>query len=235
MEHSLLHALQLAGLIVALGGPVFVLGLLRPACRRLGPEPARDTLAGALSDGAARWVAAGALTAGLATFLDLFVQAAEIQGQTLVRRRRAGARRPLRDGDHLRTAGARCASPVSCWRRRRPGCAAHAGGASIAVLGAGALGCTGLTSHAAAQPTGRMPAIAAQLVHLGAAAGVDRRPRAPPRGASHHHRAHELAVSRAARRDRPARLADGPGGCVSAARFGCLRRGAPSPHAARTW
>ena len=45
MEHSFLRALQLAGLIVALGGPIFILGLLSPACRRLGPEPARETLA----------------------------------------------------------------------------------------------------------------------------------------------------------------------------------------------
>ena len=169
MEHSLLHALQLAGLIVALGGPVFILGLLSPACRRLGPEPARETLAGALSAGVARWVAAAALTAGLATFLDLFVQAAEIQGLSplggvelaLVRRFATGT--TFGQLALLRIACLVLAAAATRLRGpRRWGV--------LAVLGAGALGCTGLASHAAAQPTGRMLAIASQLVHLGAAA-----------------------------------------------------------------
>jgi putative copper resistance protein D len=169
MEHSLLRALQLAGLIVALGGPVFIVGLLGPACRRLGPDPARETFAGALSDGVARWVAVGALTAGLATFLDLFVQAAEIQGRT-----------PF-GGVELALVG-RFATGTTFGQLAlvRIACLVLAAAATrlrgrfrwgvIAVLGAGALGCTGLASHAAAQPTERILAIASQLVHLGAAA-----------------------------------------------------------------
>src|SRR5262245_50528148 len=80
MEHSLLHGLQLTGLLVLLGGAIFVLGLLQPACRRLGLDPARDRLAGALSDSAARWVTAAALVAAVATILDVFVQVAETLG-----------------------------------------------------------------------------------------------------------------------------------------------------------
>jgi putative copper resistance protein D len=169
MEHSLLRALQLAGLIVAVGGPVFILGLLSPACRRLGPEPARDALAGALSDGVARWVAAGALTAGLATFLDLFVQAAEIQGTTPfggVELALAGRFATGTTFGQLALARIACLVLVAATTRlrgpRRWGV--------IAVLGAGALGCTALASHAAAQSTGRSLAIASQVVHLGAAA-----------------------------------------------------------------
>lgn len=169
MEHSLLRALQLAGLIVALGGPVFILGLLNPACRRLGPEPARETLAGALADGVARWVAAGALTAGLATFLDLFVQAAESQGKT-----------PF-GGVELALVGRFATGTIfGQLALMRIACLVLAAAATqlrgprrwgvIALLGAGALWCTGLTSHAAAQPTGHILAIVWQLVHLGAAA-----------------------------------------------------------------
>ena len=72
MEHSALHALQLTGLVLALGGPLLVLGLLRPVCRALGPDPARDRLAAALEAQVVRWVFGGALVAGLSTISDLF-------------------------------------------------------------------------------------------------------------------------------------------------------------------
>jgi putative copper export protein len=169
MEHSLLHGLQLTGLIVALGGPVFVLALLRPACRRLGPEPARDILAAALSVRAARWVAIGALTAGLATLLDLFVQAAEVQGLApyggvdwtllgrLATRTTVGQLALARIALLLLVAAVTRAPGPTRW-------------GAIAALGAGAVWCTGLASHAAAQPTARLPAIATQLAHVGAGA-----------------------------------------------------------------
>ena len=233
MEHSLLHALQLAGLIVALGGPVFVLGLLSPACRRLGPEPARETLAGALSDGVARWVTTARADRGSGDVPRSLRAGGRDPGADAVRRRRAGARRPLRDGDHCRAAGAGARrlsgaggggdpaarpAPVGCHRRarrRRPGV------------------------HGPHQSR-RGPACRASPGDRGAAraprrrGSVDRRPRAPPRGARHHHRAHGPVVSRPARRDRPAHLTGGPDGRVSAARLGRLRSGAPSPHAGRT-
>jgi putative copper export protein len=169
MEHSLLHGLQLAGLIVVLGGCIFLLGLLRPACRRLGPDPARETLAGALSAGVARWVAVGALIAGLATFLDLFVLAAETQDRTPF----GGVELALVARLALRTTvGQLALARIACLvlaaaATRIPGPSRWS---IVAALGAGALWCTALTSHAAAQPAARIPAIAAQLVHVAAGA-----------------------------------------------------------------
>jgi copper transport protein len=169
MEHSLLHGLQLTGLIVVLGGCIFMLGLLRPACRRLGPDPARETLAGALSAGVARWVAVGALIAGLATFLDLFVLAAETQDRTPF----GGVALALVARLALRTTvGQLALARIACLvlaaaATRIPGPSRWS---IVAALGAGALWCTALTSHAAAQPAARIPAIAAQLVHIAAGA-----------------------------------------------------------------
>jgi putative copper export protein len=169
MEHSLLHGLQLTGLVVVLGGCVFVLGLLRPACRRLGREPAGDTLAGALSRGVAWWVALGAVTAALATFLDLFVLAAENQDQTpfggvdlalvtrLALQTTVGQLALARIAVLVLAAAATWLPDPSRWRL-------------VSVLGAGALWCTAFTSHAAAQPAARIPAIAGQLAHLAAGA-----------------------------------------------------------------
>lgn len=169
MERSLLHGLELTGLLVALGGPIFILGLLRPACRRLGPEPAREVLAVALSASVARWVAIGSFTAALATFLGVFVQVAEAQGHTLF----GGIDPALVGRFAMRTTVGRLAlARIACLTlvavaTRLPGPSKWG---TIAVLGAGALWCTGLTSHAAAQPTGRIPAIASQLAHAGAGA-----------------------------------------------------------------
>ena len=167
MEQSLLHSLQLTGLIVALGGPVFVLGLLEPARRRLGREPARDALADALSAGAARWVAVGALIAALAACLDLFVRAAETQGQT-----------PLGGVDPALVARFATATTVgkltlarvaflalAAAATRMPGPARWPG---VAALGVGAMWCATLTSHAAALPAARIPALATQLAHVAA-------------------------------------------------------------------
>src|SRR5215510_5905585 len=169
MEHSLLHGLQLTGLIVLLGGCVFVLGLLRPACRRLRPEAARDTLAGDLLASAARWAVVGALIAALATFLDLFVLAAETQGQTPF----GGVEWTLVARLALRTTvGQLALARIACLvlaavAIRVPGPSRWS---IVAVLGAGALWCTALTSHAAAQADARVPAIAAQLAHVAAGA-----------------------------------------------------------------
>jgi copper transport protein len=169
MEHSLLHGLQLTGLILLLGGCVFTLGLLRPACQRLGPEPARETLASALSASVARWAAAGALVAASATFLDLFVMAAETQGQTPL----GGVELTLvaRLALHT-TVGQLALARIACLvlaaaATRMPGPARWS---IVAGLGAGALWCTALASHAAAQPAARASAIATQVAHIAAGA-----------------------------------------------------------------
>src|SRR5262245_40508222 len=144
MEHSLLHGLQLAGLLVVVGGSLFVLGLLRPGCRRLGPEPTRPALACALSANSARLVSIAAVTAALASFLDLFVQVADVHGQTAL------------GGIELALVG-RFASwtTVGQLTLARIACLVLAAAATrmpdrqrwsaIAVLGAGALWCTSLT------------------------------------------------------------------------------------------
>ena len=167
MEHSALHALQLSGLIVALGGAFFILALLGPAQRRLGIGAA-DAFGQRWSTTSARWVFGGALAAGVGTLCDLFVQVAEVRGETIF----AGVDFALvvrfalhtsvgrlclaRAGLLLLTAAAaRLPSP-----RKWP---------VIAVLAAAAVVCTSLVSHAAAQPTARLPAITSQIAHVGAA------------------------------------------------------------------
>src|SRR5262245_7683836 len=165
MEHSLLHGLQLTGLFIVLGGCIFVLGLLRPACRRLPPDSSRAALAVVLSASVARWVVLGAVVAAAATFLDLLVLAAETQGRTPYR----GVELALVARLALRTTvGQLALASIACLVL----------GASVArvqspfrwsvvtVLGAGAAWCTALASHAPAQPTARIPAVAAQFAHI---------------------------------------------------------------------
>ncbi len=167
MEQSLLHSLQLTGLIVALGGPVFVLGLLEPARRRLGREPARDALADALSAGAARWVAVGALTR----------RSRRASISSCARPRPRGRRRSAAS---IRALVARFATATTVGKltlariaflvlaaaaTRMPGPARWPG---VAALGVGAMWCAALTSHAAALPAARIPALATQLAHVAA-------------------------------------------------------------------
>lgn len=169
MEHSLLHGLQLTGLIVLLGGSLFVLGLLQPVCRQLGPHPARDALASALASDVARRVSVAAVAAGLATLLDLFVQVAETQGRTpfggvdLKLVGRFATETTVGQLALARTTFLLLAA-ITARMREPPAWSA------IGALGVGALWCTSLASHAAAQPSARIAAIAAQVAHVGAAA-----------------------------------------------------------------
>jgi putative copper export protein len=167
MEHSLLHGLQLTGLIVVLGGAIFILGLLRPAGRRLGSDPVRDALAGVLSAGVARLVALGAVTAGLVTFVDLFVQAADTQGQTLFGGVDLALVGRFATGTAVgQLALARIALLVLVAAATRVTDPPR--WIAVTAFGIGALVCTALTSHAAAQPTARLAAIASQVLHIGA-------------------------------------------------------------------
>ena len=165
MEHSVLHALELTGQIVALGGVLLVLGLMHPASRALGPDPNREELARALTASAARWVFRGALVGALATFLDLFVDVAEVQGKTVFSGVRladlatfatqtmVGRLALARVGALLLTAGAvRLPGRGKWW-----------------LTGAAAFGAvilTSMVSHAAAQPTSRFSVMAAQVAHI---------------------------------------------------------------------
>src|SRR6185503_964781 len=83
MEHSALHALELIGLVIALGGVFLILAIVHPAQRKLGADAHNDALARALSGSAATWMFRGALLAAVATVLNLFVQVAEVHAKTV--------------------------------------------------------------------------------------------------------------------------------------------------------
>jgi putative copper resistance protein D len=166
MEHAALHALQLIGLILALGGPLLVLILLRPAARA---HPVDAGFLQQLTSCHAEWVVRGALVAAAAVVLDLFVLTAEVEGRTVfggvdpqlvfvfVTQTTVGRLALARVGFLvLGAAVMRWATPARWW---------------LAMLCCfGALVCAGLVSHAAAQPVGRGTAITTQIAHLTAAA-----------------------------------------------------------------
>lgn len=166
MEHAALHGLQLLGLIAALGGPVLVLALLRPAARA---HPVDAMFLQRLDACHARWVRRGALVAAVAALCDLFVQTAEVEGRTVfggvdlrqvlvfATQTTVGNLVLLRVGFlFLGALAARWVTQATWWL--------------VAAFGVAALICACLVSHAAAQPTNRAAAIGAQIAHIGAAA-----------------------------------------------------------------
>ncbi len=169
MEHSALHALLLTSLIVTLGGPCAVLWLLLPASRRLGIPQGSDPLVLHIERNVARWVIYAACAGTLATFADMFVQVAEVQGRTvfggvdpaLVLRfatiTAVGRFAMLKAGLLLLTAASVCIRGDRKW---------WVTGflASMAVLA------TSFVSHAAAQPSHRFIAVSAQVAHIAAGA-----------------------------------------------------------------
>jgi putative copper export protein len=171
MEHSLLHAIALWGLILVTGGPLLVLGLLEPAMKSAGrPLPEGPYFARAMRQSAARWVVCGAAVTALATLLDLFVQVAEGRGQTVF------VGMPLSEVFRFATrthvgqfslarAGVLLVIAAIAWRHSS---SRRGSWWAIGVLAVTAIILTALVSHAAAQPTGRRTAILVQIVHLGA-------------------------------------------------------------------
>jgi putative copper resistance protein D len=169
MEHSTLHALQLIGLLAALGGPCFVLGLLRPAARALGADAGRDVLRAGMEEAAARWVLRGALAGAAAGLLDFFVLVAEAQGQTVF----GGV--SLAEVWRFMTT-----TVVGQLNLARVALLAAAGAAAAlagrakwwlaGAFGAAAMCLASLVSHAGAEPAGRAAALVPQLAHLAAGA-----------------------------------------------------------------
>lgn len=153
MEHSLLHALLLAGLMIALGGPLAALLLWRPVSTG-APWPERTIT---------RWVVAGALIAAGATLVDFLVQTAEAEGQTVfggldfalayrfALETEVGRLGLWRVGVLLVTAAA------AAWIRRWW---------LTAILALASIIVTTLVSHAAAQPQARELALVVQGLHL---------------------------------------------------------------------
>lgn len=165
MEHSALHALLLTGLILALGGPVAVLWLLVPSARGCGIEAESKSILRALLRSAARWTTCGALAAAFATFVDFFVQVAELQGGTVF----GGVDFSLVIRFASRTTvGQLCLARIgllllaACATRLR----GLRGWRVTAVLAFGAVILSSLVSHAAAQPSHRFVAILSQVAHI---------------------------------------------------------------------
>lgn len=162
MEHSLLHTLQLLGLVVATAGPLLVLllarGLLGTRAVQQLPDRWRRTSRNAASIGAA------------AVALDVFVQVAEAEGRTVfggvelaqvaafLSTTTVGHLAVLRVACFLLAALALVSSARPAWWLSLLACL----GATVA---------TAWVSHAAAQPTGREFALMMQILHLLAVAG----------------------------------------------------------------
>lgn len=169
MEHSALHALLLTGLIVALGGPAAVLWLLQPAARAAGIDSESGAFACHISQTVARWTSYGALAATLATFVDFFVQIAELQGETVF----GGTdfSMVIRFATHT-TVGQLCLARVAlllltAGAARLPG---RRHWWLVLLLAWSAVIASSLVSHAAAQPDHRALSIAAQVTHITTAA-----------------------------------------------------------------
>jgi putative copper resistance protein D len=169
MEHSALHALELIGLVIALGGVFLILGLVQPAQRALGPDSRNDALARALSASAGRWVFRGALMAALATLLNLFVQVAEVRAKTVFNGVNLGLVAQFATQTTVgRLSLARVVTLIlMAVVSRRPG---KAKWWFSGLLGLGAVVLTGSVSHAAAQPVGRLAIMASQMAHVLSAA-----------------------------------------------------------------
>ncbi len=169
MEHSVLHGLELAGQIVALGGALFVLCLVGPARRALAREPGLEEVTGLITGPAARWAASGALVAAVATGLNLLVEAEETQNRTVF----AGIDLGLVAKFALATSIGRMSlgrigvlvltAAVARWGGR---------GKWWWVLGGTFCGIvlTSFVSHAAAQPNRRVVMLVSQVAHVLAAA-----------------------------------------------------------------
>ncbi|HEY3899554.1 MAG TPA: CopD family protein [Chthoniobacter sp.] len=162
MEHSLLHALLLTGLMVVLGGVLAQWWLIRPAARTAGLSWAEASPATA-----ERLVFFGALAGTLATGIDLFVETAEIENSTIfggvdlhvVWRFATGTTVGHLDvtrGVFFLLAAVAIRLPLARgWKWLTTG-----------LMGFGALLAMALVSHAAAQPDSRALFISCQVVHL---------------------------------------------------------------------
>src|SRR5579883_1118763 len=176
MEHSALHAFELIGQIIALGGVFFIWGILRPAARRL--EPRGIDLGRKLEAGAERWISYGLLMAATATLLNLFVEIAEVEGKTVfggvnfhllaqfVTKTTVGRLEMARAVVLLLTAGMVSGDMRSS--RFTPIQKARWSLVGFGILTSIFL--TSLVSHSAAQPAHRLLTVSAQMAHLIAAA-----------------------------------------------------------------
>ena len=168
MEHSLLHALQLSGAVISLGGAILTLCFLYPALRtgQLGQTP--PGLAARLETRIVRSILICSGIAIAAALLNFIVDTAEIDSRTIF-----GGFKPaliwrfatettVGNLSLLRLAALGVTTAVT----RLPGRLkwwAILASALTAVL------CESFICHAAAQPTARASAIASEMIHVLAA------------------------------------------------------------------
>ena len=180
MEHSALHALLLTGLIAALGGPLAMCWIILPSGRSLASGPEQNRLLADLGASVAKWVFIGALVAALASVLDLFVEVAELQGETVFGGADPGlvARFAVHTGVGclaLARIGLLLLTAIAArmvWRGSKEAASAPAYSRwlPVAALALGVVVVTSFVSHAAAQPENRPLALAIQITHLVAVA-----------------------------------------------------------------
>jgi putative copper resistance protein D len=171
MGDVLMRTLELTGMFAALAAPVLVLVLVRPALRVLRNDPEALSVGLGLGASAARWGAGAALLAGLAVLVQVSGRVADIEGTTVL----AGVDARMVARFALTTVTGRLAlvealallgaAGAMASVRRDPLYKGRAWWMAAGLAGA-AVVARSLTGHAAAQPTGRGLAIAAQLTHL---------------------------------------------------------------------
>jgi putative copper export protein len=165
VEHSLLHALQLAGTVVAAGGALLMVVFVLPVQKGLDVTAKLTPLTGQLSSSASRWVSVGAALAATGAVLNLFVDVAELDGRTILggvkfttvwrfaATTTVGHLSMIRVGMLLLTAAFARVPGRMKWYL------VLAGAVTAAV-------CESLVSHAAAQPAGRFSARVIELTHI---------------------------------------------------------------------
>lgn len=177
MEHSVLHATQLLGLLLALAAPLLALAVLLPARDAAALTSAAGSLSDDLLRRVARSAAIAALVAAVACFLNLIVQVAEFEGVTVLAGTDADLLRRFATATTvgrlalLRGVLLLCAAAAT-FRIARDPVRARARTSWILplLLALAAALVWALVSHAAAQPTFRLPAIAFHFLHILAAA-----------------------------------------------------------------
>lgn len=177
MEHSVLHATQLLGLLLVLAAPLLALAVLLPTRDAAALTSGAGRLSDGLLRGAARTAAVAGLIAAIACFLNLIVQVAEFEGVTVLAGTDADLLRRFATATTvgrlalLRGVLLLCAAAASYRIARDPERARRRGAWVLPlVLALAATLVWAMVSHAAAQPTFRVPAIAFHFLHIVAAA-----------------------------------------------------------------
>lgn len=165
MEHSLLHAVQLLGLLSSLGGALFFLLILKPAL-----SVSQDAGDGRwLGESTARFVMFAALISAGAGVANIFVQVAELEGATVYQGvALTSIKRYLLETTVGRLNGGRIgllmlAAVISLTRVPGKWFLFLATTMGAALLGT-------FVSHAAALPIARSTAVVAQIFHITAGA-----------------------------------------------------------------